>query len=632
MTNDAMRRQPPAQSQTYVRRASPRGTSFVAANGSFTAVIATATPVRRHDQGEDYLEVLKISPKAVRLERLKSGSSPVLDSHRSGSVRDQIGMVRDARIENGELVVDAALSGREDVQPIAADFLGGTPANVSVGYRVYASTTHRNDDGMLVVTATDWEPFEVSLVAIPADHNTHVRNQKGTRPMADINDTTTADAEHDGELMTRTALTTQTAMSVREVSEAYTIASRHKLSTDFVRQHIDAGGTMQAFREQVFERLASAADKTRSSAIGSDTFDNPEFLGRSISEALHAKMTGAAPSTDAGRELAGRSMLDLGAMILQSQGERVSWQNRNALADRILTRAGGAHTTSDFPMLLASAGNRVMATAYDVAQTPLKALARRRVASDFRGVSVLRLSEAARLTEVLEGGEIKYGSRGEAKEGFAIKTYAQMLMLSRNAIINDDLGAFADMSAAFGRAAATTESDLIAALLLANSGNGAKLDDGNPVYSTTRGNKAATGTALTVDALSDGRRALRDMKDIDGKTPISVTPAHLVVGSAKETEAEKVLHELSAVQVDQANPFAGKLTLHVEPRLAGNAWRLFADPAQITTMVIAYLAGREGPQIDVREGWNVLGAEFRAVLDFGCAMQDWRGTYLNPGN
>jgi hypothetical protein len=306
----------------------------------------------------------------------------------------------------------------------------------------------------------------------------------------------------------------------------------------------------------------------------------------------------------------------------------VSWANRVTLADRILARG---HTASDFPYLLTSAGNRVLADAYQIAQTPLKNLAKRRTAADFRPVSVLRLSEAPRLEKVSDGGEIKYGSRAEAKEGFAVNTYAKLFSISRAAIINDNLGAFGETAGDFGRAAASTEADLIAGLLLANSGDGAALDDGNPVYSTGRGNKAASGAAITVAALGAGRQVLRDAKDIDGITPLNVTPRHLVVGSAKETEAEQVLHELSAVQVDEVNPFAGKLSLQVEPRLTGNAWRLFADPSQLATIVIAYLAGREGPQIDLREGWEVLGVEFRAVLDFGCAMQDWRGTFLNPG-
>ncbi len=100
----------------------------------------------------------------------------------------------------------------------------------------------------------------------------------------------------------------------------------------------------------------------------------------------------------------------------------------------------------------------------------------------------------------------------------------------------------------------------------------------------------------------------------------------------RKTEAEQALAAIAAAHVDDANPFSGKLTLHIEPRLTGNAWRLFADPMQVTSLVIAYLNGLAGPQLSVQEGWTTLGAEFRAVLDFGCWMEDWRGTYLNPGN
>ena len=344
---------------------------------------------------------------------------------------------------------------------------------------------------------------------------------------------------------------------------------------------------------------------------------------------MYARMSGKAPE-GAATELMGRSLLDMGAMLMQARGERVTWGSRERLASQLLTRT---QSTSDFPTLLQSASHRVLVAQYHAAACPLRQLARQRDAVDFRPVTMVKLSEAPRLLEVKEGGEVHYGARAEAKEGFALKTYARIFSLSREAIINDDLGAFADTSGAFGRAAAETEAALLAGLLTANNGDGVNLDDGDPLYATTRSNKAAAGTAIDVTNLGAGRQAMRDIKGLDGITPLNVVPMHLVVGTAKETEAEQALASLYPAHVADVNPFNnGRLTLHVEPRLSGNAWRLFADPGVMSTIVCAYLNGGDGPFIETRPGWDRLGFEFRAALDFGCGIQDWRGSYLNPGN
>lgn len=408
---DKPRRPLPARTELHVRRAPVRAKSFNPDTGAFTAVIATNTPVQRGD----YFEVLSMASKSIRLDRLKSGAAPVLDSHRSGSARDQIGVVIDARIENGELVAEARLSPRDDVKPIATDLAAGIAPNVSVGYRVYASVESRDKNANLIITHTDWEPYEMSLVAIPADPNAHVRNLKGpfmkknasnTSQTIDDNDPASTNG-NDAVVANNTRSADDSrvpTMSAREVRDAHELAERHNIPTDFVRQHIDSGGTMADFRERALERLADNANRTRTNSARTDeTFENPDFLSRSIADALYSKMTGRAP-TGAAVELAGRSMLEMGAMILQSRGERVSWANRITLADRVLTRSG-SHTTSDFPYLLSSAGNRVSADAYRIAQTPLKSLARRRTVTDFRPVSTLRLSEAPRLEKVLQSGE-----------------------------------------------------------------------------------------------------------------------------------------------------------------------------------------------------------------------------------
>lgn len=359
------------------------------------------------------------------------------------------------------------------------------------------------------------------------------------------------------------------------------------------------------------------------------TFSNPAFVAKVVGDVLHARMSGATPEGPA-RELMGCTILDLGARLLESQGERVSWVSRDDLTSRVMM--SGGHSTSDFPNLLTASGNRVLRDAYELSQSPLKLLARRRNAVDFRPLTSIRLSEAPRLVEKPEASELTYGSRTEAKESFSLKTAGRVFALTREAIINDDLHAFADSARAWGRSAAGYEAGVLAALFSLNTGDGVNLDDGSPLYTTGRGNKAVAGAAINTTALGAARQAMRGFTDIDGKTLIGVAPAHLVVGPAKETEAEQALAAVAAAQTSNANPFANKLSLHVEPRFAGNAWRLFADPAQMPVIVIAYLNGAEGPQMASREGWTTLGMEFRAILDFGAGVEDWRGTYLNQGN
>lgn len=421
-------------------------------------------------------------------------------------------------------------------------------------------------------------------------------------------------------------------MTPAEMHQAYDITSRNGLPMDFARQHINAGVTMDAFRGHVLDRIAADANRISINSRTDSTFDNPDFLARSIEGALFARMTGTRPE-GAAAELMGRTMLDMGALLIQQRGEKPNWNNRERLAGQIFTRAGD-HSTSDFPNLLMNTGHRVLNQAYVVAQSPLLRLAKRRDAVDFRTLYAIKLSEAPRLAEVKEGGEVTHGSRAESVESFKLKTYARIFSLTRQAIINDDLGAFADSASAFGRGAAQTEADLLVSLLNANAGNGANLADGSPLYSTgaTRGNKSATGDAISITSLGAGRQALRNMRDLDGRTPINATPKFLVVGPAKEVEAEQFLHTISAVDSTKVNPFGGQLTLAVDPRLTGNAWRLFADPAEVATIMVAYLNGADGPQVDQRLGWDVLGLEIRAVLDFGCGVNDFRGTYLNPGN
>lgn len=609
--------------------------TYNATSHTVDAVFSVGARVRRFGG----IEELAITPEAIDLRRVTLGQVRLLDTHNQSAVAAILGVVETAHISNGQLVGRIRFADTDAGRAAEGMVARGELTGVSVGYRVTAWTLVATENETDIWRADKWELHEVSLCAVPADPHASIRSTPNSRlnqleggPM-DPEDTVT-------DPNTRTippggapSIAPAAQMSDRHAREAYDLVARAGLPAEFARTRIDAGETVEQIRSAVFDDMASRANATRTGTAPSDqTLDNPQFFGRAIEDALVSRMTGSPPE-GAAREFAGRSLIEIGEYMLRRNGVRMSMYNREAVVDGMLGRdLGGLHTTTDFPVALMGAGQRVLMGAYQALETPLKKLARRRDVADFRPVTLLRLSEISELQKVGESGELKNVSRGEAKEAFAIDTYGGIFGLSRKAVINDDLDTFGQSVRDMARKSADKEAALMVALLTANSGNGINLDDGQPVYRTERGNKANAGSIIDVTNLGLARKALREMKGLDGKTPVNVTPKHLVVGPAKETEAEQVLAQIAAAQVGDANPFSGKLSLHVEPRLTGNAWRLFADPGEISTLVIAYLRGQTGPQVTMQEGWRTLGVEFRVVFDFGCTIDDWRGTYLNPGN
>lgn len=181
------------------------------------------------------------------------------------------------------------------------------------------------------------------------------------------------------------------------------------------------------------------------------------------------------------------------------------------------------------------------------------------------------------------------------------------------------------------RMAAEVEAQQLADLLLQGSGNGPTMADGKALFHTDHGNKAGSGTVIDVANLSVARQAMRNQKEAHSGVPINAAAKYLLVGAAKETQAEQVLASLSPATISDVNPFSGKLELLVEPRFVGNSWRLFAEPSLTPVIEAAYLEGHEVPHLETKEGWRTLGAEFRVYFDFGCGAVDHRGAYLNAG-
>lgn len=145
-------------------------------------IFSTGAAVDRidHWSGKRYREVLSLKPAHVRLQRMNAGA-PLLDSHSAWSVSDILGAVEpgSARIEKCQGVATVRFSKRAAVEPVWGDVRDGIIRHVSVGYRVLKfEETDGGDDKIPTRTAVDWEPFEVSLVGMPADAGAKIRSDQ----------------------------------------------------------------------------------------------------------------------------------------------------------------------------------------------------------------------------------------------------------------------------------------------------------------------------------------------------------------------------------------------------------------------------------------------------------------------
>jgi hypothetical protein len=293
---------------------------------------------------------------------------------------------------------------------------------------------------------------------------------------------------------------------------------------------------------------------------------------------------------------------------------------------------GRAFTTSDFPILLGNTANLSLLAGWDNAEETWEAWADGSGSvSDFKTYTLARAGETDDLDEIGEDNEYKYGTLAEASEQFKLATYGKLNKISRQAIINDDMGSISDAFQRRGEAAARKIGDLVYAVLTANSAMG----DGVALFHASHANLGTTG-ALSATTAAEAIKLMGLQKDIGGKRRLNI-PAKFFIGpKTKEGIAEiffgsQLLDVTSGSQ--QSNPYAGtRFTRVYDARLddASTTAFYFAGPKGKTIRVF-FLNGNRVPYLEAKEGWNMDGVEFKTRIDAGAKALSWKGLVKNAG-
>jgi len=391
--------------------------------------------------------------------------------------------------------------------------------------------------------------------------------------------------------------------------------------------------TAEKAAQKILAHLASQATPVSSTHVET-VEDETDKQRAGITAALLTRAGVAdAKTREAARasEHRGAKLLDLAKASLTKAGIKHGHMDQMQIVAAAFTQG-----TGDFTVLLENAMHKALQSAYATAPDTWSRFCAIGSVSDFRAHNRYRVGSLGNLDVVNELGEFtnKTISDGE-KAAVQIGTRGNIINLSRQAIINDDLGAFIGLAAQLGRAGRRTIEAAVYALLAENAGLGPTMGDNKTLFHADHKNIGG-GSAISVAGLDADRVLMASQSDISGNDFLDLRPAVLLVPLGLGSTA-KILNEASydpdtANKLQKPNAVAGLFNDIVDtPRLTGTRRYLFADPSDAPTIEVAFLDGNQEPYVEQQTGFTVDGTQYKVRLDFGVAAIDYRGAVTNAG-
>ncbi len=615
-------------------------------NRSVEAIGSTEAPVmeRDYDTWEVYPTILLMSGCQIPASR----QLPLLDTHSRYDTASVIGSYRDMRIEGDKLVGRAVFSAAPEAESAWLKTQEGHLTDYSVA-RVDEEATiiPAGQTGLIggrsyigpVKVVTRWKPKEMSVCPIGADENAKARAATA-QPETTTKENKNMSTEAQNRGLSEEATTKVQPVDLdavradavraenRRMTEINDICRRFDVPeekrAEFAKPDVSVDFVRKAVLDLVAERASEHNPGFRPAQKIEAVADERDKFRAAANDALLIRCGQAPEQLAAGaRDIAGFSLREMARESLRMSGQSFSGSP--------LEMVGRALTTSDFPLILANVANKSLFAGYEAAAETWQKWCGTGQTNDFKTNTVVRAGEGADLDQIREDDEYKYGARAEAQEQFSIATYGKLFSISRQAIINDDLGALTDIPAMHGEAAARKIGDLAYAVLTANSAMG----DGKALFHADHGNIGTKGVFGTT-TMGEAIKLMALQKDIGGKRRLNIIPRFIL---APPSIAQTILTFLASEYIgtqalpNQRNIYANMVEPIIEPRLydaSATAWYLAGDKGK--TVNLYFLNGNQTPYMETKQGWNVDGVEYKVRIDAGAKAIDWKSMLYNAGS
>lgn len=432
-------------------------------------------------------------------------------------------------------------------------------------------------------------------------------------------------------------------LNVNLVLELRSLAERLGVAPEAERVMRQANVTADQVRASILNAVASVqrqAPAGTSARVITDERDT--FRSRAIDGLiLRATPNLASNRTDqqlaAAREFRGMSFERLAEECLTQAGRQTRGMVRAELIRSALS-------TSDFPNLLGGALSRTLRELYEFMPAVYRQVAQKRTVADFRTQTVIGLSGLGEMRVVPQGGEPKRKDMVELPETYAVQKYEEIIPITYEALVNDDLGAFQSVSPLVASMALATERRVFFSLF---TPTGPVMADGVTLFNAAHRNLITLSPgAPTVTRLGAVRQQLRLQTDaaqnVSGGNRLNLPFAFVLAPTTHETTLDQLFAgTITGLQADGAAIARNDLLLGnlksvvpiIDPVLDdNNAQNWFGlVPAEYGAFIYSYLEGEDGLVTEELPPGRVSGIEVKARLVFAAACTDWRGAVQQTG-
>ncbi len=288
-------------------------------------------------------------------------------------------------------------------------------------------------------------------------------------------------------------------------------------------------------------------------------------------------------------------------------------------------------TTASFSYLLGTSMNKRLLKDYQAWPAEWQKFCTISPVRDFKQQSRVRFGAFGSLPIVAEDTAYSAVTLTDSAATYVPQKRGNLVTVSRETIINDDLQAIKQIPTKLAVAAAYTLAEFVYGFLSANP----NIYDGNPLFTIGGAHNNLGAAALATAAMQSGITAMREQTNYAGKR-IGLRPRFLVVPPELEWQSMVVTKSAGVPgnNNNDINPMLGYLMPIISPQLSSaTQWFLIGDPREIDTIEIGFVGGQVNPALFIQDqplfGLNFTqdAISYKIRHEYGGAVVDYRGLY-----